>query len=203
MNAAAHQKRGGSCGCGGGDENRNAEDGNAVTGGGFGEQAYNGAAAFGRVYAAVGALVGVVIACILVLAGVFKLRAPHTRIVTATVTRVDDCTPAVRNNSTAYTCTVAAVYAVGGQNYAVGGLSVSRSVPVVTGSALTLRYDPRNPQNAVHEPSPRKLGWGLIGAGALFGGITVGVAVLAYRSKGFAAGYGAIEGLGMLGRAFR
>lgn len=175
-----------------------------VTGGdaeSTGSKVYSGAAAFGRVYATIGAIIGVIIALILIFLGISKLHDPHTQSVTATVTLASNCAAAAGAGAPV-TCTVSATYTVGARAYAVTGLRVTRATPPTQGSSITLWYDPANPQDAVYENFPRSLGWGLIGFGVLLGGITTGIAVLTYKSKGFAAGYGAVEGLSMVARAF-
>lgn len=58
------------------------------------------------------------------------------------------------------------------------------------------------PPSAVYELSPRGVGWALIGFGLLLGGIATGIAVITFKSKDFAAGYGTIEGVSMIARSF-
>ena len=191
----------GGCGCGGDEADPDSFEafGTTVTGGGSYEK---GAASFGRVYSVIGAIIGIIIAIIMIFAGVSKLRDPHTSTATATVTSVTSCHTSAQNGATSYDCIVDATYPIGGVKYAVKGLEVTRSAPVQKGSTFTIHYDPSTPSDAVYELSPRGLGWGLIGFGILIGGITTGIAVAAHKSTGFAAGYGTVEGVSMIARAF-
>lgn len=200
---------GGGCGCDsviGGDESADTFSSNFVvdkpdvTGGNgsLGSDVYTGTAVFGRVYATIGAVIGIIIAIILIFTGMKKLRDPHTGAATATVTNVDKCTSTQQNKITTYLCVIDASYVVGGRQYLAKGISVSRGTPVAQGSMLTLRHNPKDPASVVYEMAPKVEGRALIGLGLLIGGITAGIAVLTYKSKGFAAGYGAVEGLGMV-----
>jgi hypothetical protein len=184
----------GGCGCGG-------DEVAGVTGGSY----ESSSASFGRVYSVFGAIVGTIIAIILVCIGISRLRDPHTFTATATVVAVTSCQANTQNPQngapTSYSCVVSAVYTVGGGIHAVKGLAVARSSPLQVGSTFTIRYDPSTPSDAVYELSPRGLGWGLIGFGLLIGGVAVGIAVEAHKSEGFAAGYGTIEGVGLIARS--
>ena len=77
-------------------------------------------------------------------------------------------------------------------------MNITRNVPVVVGTQITLRSDPKNPGKAIYEMSPRSVGWALIGVGALIGGITTGIAYAAHKSKGFAALSGAVSAAEMI-----
>ena len=197
-----------SCGCavGGGEPSADAfsskyvVDKAAVTGGNdsLGSDIYKGSAVFGRVYATIGAVIGIIIAIILIFMGMKKLRDPHTATVTATATKVSECSKsAQQNQAPTYSCEIVATYTVGNKQY-VESVSVSRATPVAQGSTITLRYNPQNPASVVYEMAPKVEGRALIGVGLLIGGITTGIAVLTFKSKGFAAGYGAVEGLGLV-----
>ena len=74
----------------------------------FGTEAYGAAATFGRVYSIIGAIIGVIIMIILIIAGVSKLRDPHTVPVSATVASVSSCTKESTNNDTMFHCLVGA-----------------------------------------------------------------------------------------------
>lgn len=181
--------REGGCGC---------SDSNPVTGGGVGEEAYSGVATFGRVYATIGAVIGVIIALILIFAGYQKLHDPHTAAVPALVSEAN-CSSLVRNGTVTHTCVVTASYVVAGKTYTASNITVSGSAPMA-GSTITLRYNPANPQDVVSELPPREVGRMMIGLGFFVGAVSVGFAYLTYKSKGFAAAYGTFEGLGMVSR---
>jgi hypothetical protein len=87
-----------------------------------------------------------------------------------------------------YECVVAVAFtATDGRTYVVSSVTVTASVPLAVGAMVALRYDPNKPTSIVQEPSPRLLGAGLIGGGVLLGGVAIGLAVLTFKSKGFAA----------------
>jgi hypothetical protein len=172
-----------------------------TTGGGAGDDVYTGAAVFGRVYATIGAIIGVIIALILIIAGYSKLRDPRTSKVNGVVTKLTGCTPPSKQDSD-YECVGDVSYTVAGKKYVLNGLKFSSATLPKVGGSVALQYDPKNPSNATHELPPRATGWGLIGGGVLVGALTVGIAAVTYKSKAFAAGYGAIEGVSMIGRSF-
>jgi hypothetical protein len=163
---------------------------------------YTGAATFGRVYATIGAVIGIIIAIILIFLGLSRFRDPHTQTVAATVVGTPRC-QTVKDNSITYDkCVVSARYQVAGVSYIAHNLVLDRASPVAAGDVITLRYIPGDPQNAIYEFAPRETGLALIGIGLLLGGITGGIAYMTYKSKPFAAGYGAVEGISTIGRAF-
>ena len=166
--------------------------------GDFIDGVYSGAAILGRVYSTIGAIISVTIALIIIIVGISILREPYTMKVTSEVTRVSNYMTETQNGNITYTCTISATYTVSGQKYAISGVSVSRSTPITEGSMITLYYNPLNPCSAIYEPFPQKIGWGLIGFGLLLGGLSVGIAVITYKSKGVAAAYGVVKGIRMI-----
>ena len=180
------------CGCGG---DAITGGGDATTGGSYKQSA----AAFGRVYSVIGAVIGGIIAIICVFLGFSKLRDKRTQAVEATVTRVNTCSPISDTTPQGGgVCVVDVNYDVGGRLYTAAGLSVSTAGPLRKGSTVTLQYDPNDPRDAVYESPPRWVGMTLVGLGLLVGGVTSAIAVMTFKSEAFAAGYGTIEGVGML-----
>lgn len=172
----------------------------------FGKTAATGLAVGGRVYSVIGAVVGVIIMVIMIIIGFTKLRDKHTESAPMTVTDVTACatnssTDSQGNTTTNYVCSVSVSFvAANGKTYSSPQpISVTASVPVVKGSQITLRYDPNNPTDITQEASPRTTGWMLIGGGVALGALSVGVAVLTFKSKGFAE----FEGAAGLLSAFR
>lgn len=152
------------------------------------------AAVFGRVVATLMAVFANIIALILIIMGVIHLRAPQTRQTTSVVIQVDSC---VQNKTAdSISCVATVAYAVGGVQY-TGRVTVRGKIAV--GAVLPLLYNPQNPQDIVADEGEGPwAGWLMIGSGALLAGVATGIAVLTYKSKAFAAGYGAVEGLGMV-----
>ena len=123
-----------------------------------------------------------------------------------TVTKVTTCsqqTVSDRNGNTSvnYVCGVLVSFTAGGNAYtSPQTINVTVPTPLAAGDVIKLRYDPNNPTDIVQEVDPQALGWGLIGGGVFFGALSVGVAVWAFKSKGFAAFEGAAGLLGSVGR---
>jgi len=172
----------------------------------FGKMAVNGLAIGGRFYSVMGAVVGVIIMLIMVIIGFSKLHDKRTASALMTVTKVTACnqqTVTDRNGNTSvnYLCSVLVKFTVGGNVYtSPQSVSVTVPAPLANGDAIKLRYDPNNPTDIVQEVNPRALGWGLIGGGVFFGALTVGIAVMTFKSKGFAAFEGAAGLLGSITR---
>ncbi len=173
-----------SCGCGremdvwgGGDAGR--------TGGGLGDALYSGAAVYGRFQATVGAILGVIIAVILILVGIVGLRNVHTKTVTAKVTAAS-CSGAKGKR----TCQVTVTYVAGGEPH-TATLTLDQSASV--GDAVSVSYNPANPKDVVARLPSHAADWGLIGLGVLVGGAGLAFAAATYKSKGFAAASGAFD----------
>jgi hypothetical protein len=158
----------------------------------FGKTAETGLAMGGRIYSVMGAVVGIIIMLIMVIIGFTKLRDKHTASAPMTVTSVTACSQRTtsdgQGNSTSdYVCGVAVSFTIGGKTYASPQpINVSSPVPLVAGNVITLRYDPSNPTDITQEASPRTTGWMLIGGGVALGALSVGIAVLTFKSKGLA-----------------
>lgn len=171
---------------------------------GLGSKIYSGVAMYGRFRAVMGAIIGVIIALIIIIIGVSQPRDPHTEIMPMTITSVSPCSKQITSSrdssSTSYQCSISVSFpAADGSSIDVQSIAVSMPTPPISGDIILLRYDPVDPTSVVQEISPRALGWSLIGGGVLLGGFTVGLAVLAFKSKGFAA----IEGAAGLLSEFR
>lgn len=172
----------------------------------FRKMAANGLAIGGRFYSVMGAVVGVIVMLIMVIIGVSRLHDKRTASALMTVTKVTACnqqTITDRNGYTSvnYLCSVLVKFTVGGNVYtSPQSVNVTVPAPLANGDAIKLRYDPNNPTDIVQEVNPRALGWGLIGGGVFFGALSVGVAVMTFKSKGFAEFEGAAGLLSSFGR---
>jgi hypothetical protein len=179
----------------------------APSGTSLGSEVYSGVAVYGRFRAVVGAVIGVIIALLLIIIGFSKLRDKHTASASMTVTAVRACVapPAGGGQGTAtmYACTVDVSFSTpDGKAFHAAGVKVTVPAQVIQGDVLVLRYDPANPSDVVQEVSPRTAGWAMIGGGALVGVTAVGIAVLSFKSKGFAAIEGTAGLIGDVGAAF-
>jgi len=155
----------------------------------------------------VGAVFGVVIMLVMIIIGVAALRDKHTASATMRVVSVASCGPAPpadgRGDAAAgYTCAVNVSFvAADGKTYnPPRAVTVAAPAPLAVGSAVSLRYDPGNPNDVVQEAPPKMTGWILIGGGVALGALTAGIAALTFKSKGFAEFEGAAGLLGALRR---
>ena len=154
--------------------------------------AYSGAATFGRIQTTIGAVVACVIALIMVVVGRAKLRDPNTSKATATITSVGSTAQSTLNGTTTYTSSVSISYTTAaGHTLTAAGLTLTGRTKPVAGQTLTVYYNPTQPTDVKIESSPRAVGWGLIGGAFLVAAFGIGVAVLARKSKVFAAVDGA------------
>jgi hypothetical protein len=158
----------------------------------IGSDIYTGVATYGRFQAVMGAIIGTIIALILIFVGIVKMRDLHTFAAMMTVGAVNNCSQQTQktNNQTTitYICSVNVTFiAADGKTYSAKNVTVSAPNPVSMGDSLPLRYNPNNPSDVVQEISPKLLGFGLIGFGLTMGVLSIGMAVLTFKSKGFAA----------------
>ena len=171
----------------------------------FGNTAATALTYGGRFYSVIGAVVGVIIMIIMIIMGFMKLRDKHTASAPMTVEKVDSCTQHLPdgqgNFTTIYVCSIMVSFVVNGKTYSSSSpLKVKVPAPLKPGDTITLRYDPNNPADITQEgSSPKTMGWMLIGGGVAFGALSVGIAVLTFKSKGFAE----FEGAAGLLSAFR
>lgn len=168
----------------------------------IGSDVYTGVAAFGRVQAVIGAVIGVIIALIMIIIGVSRLRDPRSASASMVVTSsACDAQTDPSDGSKFWSCRVDLQWEYRGQTYNARGVQLDSPTPLRAGSTVTARFDPKNPANSVRqEPSPRALGLGLIGGGLAVGALGVTMAVLAFKSKGFAAVEGSLGVLSALRR---
>lgn len=155
----------------------------------LGQEIYSGVAVYGRIRAVLGAVVGVIIMLTLIVIGTTRLRDPHTATAMMAVTAAT-CYPVkdAHGNPAGYSCDVSVRFlAADGRWYVAPHVTVASPTPLSPGKTVALRYDPANPASVVQEVSPRALGWALIGGGLLVGGGMTALAVLSFKSKGFAA----------------
>lgn len=165
------------------------------SGKGIGAGIYSGVAMYGRFEAVLGVIFGVIISIVLVSIGISRLHDPHTSVAQMTVTDVSSCsqnttTTTTESRGTIVTnlCNISVAFnASNGKRYTVQNVEVSWPSPLKVGMLINLRYDPAKPTSVVQEMSPRALGWGLIGGGVLLSAIVIGIAILSFKSKGFAA----------------
>ena len=169
----------------------------------IGSGIYSGVAMYGRFQAVIGVIFGVIISIILVSVGISKLHDPHTAAAQMTITDVSGCSQNTVNTKKGTIinnlCNISVAFnASNGKRYTVSGVEVVWPTPLKIGMLVNLRYDPANPTSVVQEISPRALGWGLIGGGVILSAITIGIAILSFKSKGFAA----VEGTASLANSF-
>jgi hypothetical protein len=167
----------------------------------IGDDVYTGVAVYGRIRAVLGAVVGIVIMLTLIVIGTVRLRDPHTatammEITAATCYSVKNA----QGHPTGYSCDISVRFlAADGRWYVAPHVGAASAAPLSVGKTIALRYDPAHPASVVQETMPRALGWALIGGGLLVGGGMTALAVLSFKSKGFAALEGAA---GIAGMAF-
>lgn len=160
---------------------------------GIGSGIYSGVALYGRFQAVLGVVIGVIISIILISYGISRLHDPHTSDAQMNITEVSACNQQMisgnkGNTYAQYSCNISVSFiASNGNKYNVSNINVNSSVPLKVGMSIYLRYDPSNPSSVVQEISPRTLGWGLIAGGILVSAIAIGIAVLSFKYKGFAA----------------
>jgi hypothetical protein len=164
---------------------------------GVGSAIYSGVAMYGRFRAVIGAIMGTIIALVLIIIGVVRLKDRRTATATMTVVSAS-CAKRVQSDKrgdtyTDYVCIATVSYrASNGGQYVVSNVNIAAPSPLVPDALITLRYDPANPADVIQDSTPRALGWGLIAGGILVGAISVGVAVMTFKSKEFAAVSGAV-----------
>lgn len=168
--------------------------------GGGGGLVAEGLEASGRLFAVAGAVVGVIIMLILVLIGRVKLRDKRTASAQMTVVSATGCQRQPPGGS-GFVCTAVVAFTTpDGKHHTSAPIIVTGPSPVAVGSVVRLQYDPGNPADIAQDPSPKALGWGLIGVGLLVGVGSVATAAMAFKSKGVAAGVGAMGAIGMVVR---
>ncbi len=173
---------------------------------GLGADIYTGVATYGRFRAVVGAALAVIIALTIIIIGVMALRDKHTASAAMTVTAVSSCQaePVQTDGNgqyTTYRCIIGVSFPYQGATVIASGIQYRSGAPPAVGDKVTLRFNPKKPNDVIQEIPPRLLAGGLIAGGLLLGGVSVGLAVLTFRSKGFAAMEGTIgiaESLGHL-----
>jgi hypothetical protein len=169
----------------------------------LGSDLYSGAAVYGRIVTTIGAVIGLIIALILIVVGIEKLRDPRTARTTGSVTKVASChkqAPPQKGEPAMYACIVDVAYLVGGTKYSLTNIATRTDKPLAVGSSISLQYNPKDPSDATSEAPPHLLGFGLILGGVAIGGVTTLIAWLARRYKGFAAFEGTASALGSIAR---
>lgn len=157
----------------------------------------------GRFYSVIGAIIGVIIMIIMIMIGYSKLKDKRTSVALMTV-KSATCVqlPPTGQGSTpgGYSCNVIVTFTTpDGNTYTPKNqIKVTSATPLAPGDTIPLRYDPKNPIDVAQEISPRTLGWGLIGGGILLGSLSVGAAVLSFKSRGFAAVEGSLAAIGAI-----
>jgi hypothetical protein len=172
----------------------------------FGKIAANGLAVGGRIYTGFGAVIGVIIMVVMIIIGSTKLYDKHTASATMIITSVVDCAKQEVSTSqgqiaVTYSCSIQVSFTADGKAYSsLAPINVMAPYPLSAGMTIVLRYDPNAPTDIVQESSPRAVGWMLIGGGAAIGVVSVGMAVLAFKSKGAAEFMGATSLIGAFRR---
>jgi hypothetical protein len=129
---------------------------------------------------------GVIIMLVLVMIGSSILEDKHTASAPMTVTSVTGCT---RQPDGSYLCAVTVSFKTpDGKSYTPPTLSLNQPAPLTVGTVISLGYNPKNPNDVnTGVPPPKMVGRFLIVGGLAIGGLTVGLAVLAFKPKTNAA----------------
>ena len=170
---------------------------------GFGSDVYTGVATYGRIRATIGAIVGVLIALMLIIIGIVLLQNRHTAEALVTVTAVRSCgnSMSTSNGVPVVNCSVSVAFTTdAGVAVTASGVNVSGTAAVAVGDTMYLRYDPKNPKDVRQTVSPRLAGWLCIGGGLLVGGGSVLNAYFTMKSKTYAAVDGSLALAGDLRR---
>ena len=145
----------------------------------------------GRVLAVWRAIGGVIIMLVLVMIGSIILQDKHTASAPMTITSVLGCT---QQPDGSYSCVASVTFNTpDGKTYTPPQLRLTNQpTPLLVGAILNLGYNPKNPNDVnPGAPPPKAFGWLLIAGGVAVGGVAIGLAVLSFKSKTYAA----IEGV--------
>ena len=170
----------GGCGCGrygGGEPGGVASSGSPVA------ALMTGMAGVQRIRAAVGLMIGVAIALVLIYIGASKLLDPHTEEVVVTFTRVSNCNqldPKKVSTQKGNTreCLVDVAYSVAGVRHAASRVSAQTLTQPKIGGTGLFYYDPNNP-SSVQGNRPGGAGW--VGVGLLVGVVSAGIAAFKFK----------------------
>lgn len=155
----------------------------------------SGFATIGKINAVIGAIIGSIIMIILLVIGYFKYKDKHTSTALMTITDIISDFSITTNGNTMFTYVVNLAFTLpNGDDIYVSSVNyVTPQNKLSVKEKINMRYDPKNPTSVVQESSPKTTGLILIGIGLTVGALTIGTAVLAFKSQGFAAVTGATD----------
>lgn len=163
---------------------------------GLGAQAFDGVSTYGRLWMTVGAMIAVLIAIVIIAAGMGILQKKSWSPVQAKVAQVQWSFPVVKPGRPTYTkSTVLASFTP--PSVASGAaetvlVEVKTQAPLKPGDSVQLYLSTDGSEVRQTPPAaPRQMGWLLVGGGLFYGAVMVTIAYLGYRSKNFAAVQGA------------
>ena len=151
--------------------------------------AVEGLAIIGRGQAIIGAIIGTIVALVLLAVGIGKLRDKHTAVVDGIVTKSNCITHVgdTTNGHPTQNCVFDASYSVNNEQHVAQGLQSANQNAIIKGQKVPIRYDPKNPADSKYELPPIEVGVGLILGALLLATISIGWATITMRSKEAAA----------------
>jgi hypothetical protein len=171
-----------------------------------GEEIYSGLATFGKIEAVIGAIVATIIGIILVIVGIVLIRhRSNLKGVEGIVIQNSQCSTNMQcggNNCTShFSCTTDVKYTFDGKLY-TEKISTGNST-YSSGDKIVVYLDPNNPSQAEGIPSPKWIGWVIIGVGFVILISSWTWVYITRKSKVAAAVGGAAAGINMIGNAVR
>lgn len=166
----------------------------------LGKEIYGGAADFGRVYALIGMVVGIVAGIAMMSGGIYfaTLKDKHTAETQGKVVSIQDsaCKNQQQQNHSAQ-CSYTIQYSVNGKVYTAR--DVFSSMSYIMGDSVTVYYTPSKPDSIeLHQIPYTKIGVAVAAVGALILGGSVVRWYLARRYKFFAAAEGVAGGASVI-----
>lgn len=150
-----------------------------------------GSASYGRIYAALGAVIGSILGLVLFFWGVRKgLSDPFKAHAQARILEVQSCNLITRRGDTFYDCYVTLQFWGGGVEQKPENVRLVRLAPPYAGQMVTVHFAPEDPTNVSTETPPTLASLGAILGGCFIMAIAVGSALASYRDPGFAAAFG-------------
>ena len=145
---------------------------------------------YGKFSSVVGAIIAVIIALLLIIIGAMKFFDKHTASARATVRKVLSVKPHKDNSGMVnFDIEVDFDYTVGGTRHtATRTYRFPNRLNI--GDAFDIQYNPINPIDIAYELSPKWVGLGFMGLGAVIGVTGVMISYFAMKSKTFSVGLG-------------
>ena len=143
-----------------------------------------------------GAVVGAIIALILIIIGIVSLRDKHTRSANMKVTSFSaPCQLRIDRSGDAtiaqFECVANLTFDADGKTWNPQNVRLLTGRKLVVGDSVQLRYAPADPSDARQESNPKTTAMVLIGVGLFVGGLTSAIAYASIKYKAFATVEGA------------